>query len=313
MTKTQKTKDNYFKRAKHLLNKFEAEKKIKWETNPMLLIDWINLKKTEWSFSTTKQYIYSLIYFMEQKGPIEIVKALKKIEYNKSSSKTTDKKTSSIRQKHITNHEYSQIVNAFSTSKSDYAELTALWIKSMMLTGVRTCEWVNAVYKDNHLIVKNAKNTNERASGEYRTFNLEKIKPQDKETITRFMTLFRELLMEKDFQTIYSSCQKLLNRTTRKIWPNRKKYPTLYSGRHQFSSNIKSSNLSKEEVALAMGHASDKTAFLYYGKPKHGDGEKVMIKIDKSNASKVRHKKSFLDNIEKPKKTNQAKNTGVAG
>ncbi|MCA8451381.1 hypothetical protein, partial [Burkholderia vietnamiensis] len=51
---------------------------------------------------------------------------------------------------------------------------------------------------------------------------------------------------------------------------SRKTYPTLYSARHQFAADAKSSGWTQAEVAALLGHASDDTAARHYARARSG-------------------------------------------
>jgi integrase len=53
---------------------------------------------------------------------------------------------------------------------------------------------------------------------------------------------------------------------TRACFGKRKRYPTLYSLRHQFAANAKACGLTKAEIAALMGHASEDTAGRHYAR-----------------------------------------------
>lgn len=65
---------------------------------------------------------------------------------------------------------------------------------------------------------------------------------------------------------------------------------TLYTARHQFSANMKNI-LSKDQVADLMGHSSNETAGLHYGKKRSGhlaykEANKEMIDLINSSDNK---------------------------
>lgn len=292
-TKTEETKKMFTKRAKLLLKRHDEEAGVSWKKDPLSVISWVESKKAEWSFETNKQYIYCLIYFMENNGPIEVIEALKKIEFNKTSNNSG--KTSSTKLKQLPEKDYISIVKEINKRWSEYGEITILWLKAGILTGIRPNEWKNAYIENkNTLVVKNAKNTNDRTAGTYRKLILSEMSKSDKEAITRFLKLYKEKMLTKDPEAIYEGCKRFLTRVNRKIWPSRKKYVTLYSARHQFSANMKASGFSKGEIALAMGHVSEKTAQMHYGKARYGYPGGMGIKIDKTDIDKVRSTEEFI-------------------
>lgn len=75
--------------------------------------------------------------------------------------------------------------------------------------------------------------------------------------------------------------QNRLYKQVRKIFNERKSYPSLYSYRHQFGSDLKSSGMDRITIAAIMGHASVDSVNVY-GSKRHG-GRKMNIDVsDKS-------------------------------
>ena len=93
--------------------------------------------------------------------------------------------------------------------------------------------------------------------------------------------------MAVDFEYIYTSCRMRLRRVTLKLWSPKKKHPTLYSGRHQFSADMKNT-LSKKEIAALMGHGTDDTATVHYGKKRYGTYKENHIIPDPDQVDLIR-------------------------
>lgn len=63
----------------------------------------------------------------------------------------------------------------------------------------------------------------------------------------------------------------------RKLWPRRKRHPTLYSFRHQLGSNLKASGEDAKTLAYIMGHQSIKSIEVY-GDRRSGEGHRVHVR-----------------------------------
>ncbi len=85
---------------------------------------------------------------------------------------------------------------------------------------------------------------------------------------------------------LQSRIQHGLARATAALWPHRKHRITLYSYRHQFASDLKGSDKSREEIAAIMGHQSVDSANTY-GDRRYG-GRKIDIKATTSSIASVR-------------------------
>lgn len=213
-------------------------------------------------------------------------------------SEITELKTSAKKQKKINKDDLKELDTALKNSENEYSKLTRLWLRAGIIVGLRPVEWRNAKIVKNpktlevDLIVLNAKNTNNRSHGDYRTINLNHLKPQQIEMINQFVTSSQQISAQSGgddevWEKLYTGCSNLLRYTSRKLWPKRKKHPTLYSARHQFSSNLKASGMKPEEIAALMGHASDLTAQMTYGKRRYGNST-VKPKVKTDEVNKVR-------------------------
>lgn len=83
-------------------------------------------------------------------------------------------------------------------------------------------------------------------------------------------------VLQKDDMT---SVQNKLAAAGRKLWPQRKSTPTLYSWRHQMGADLKASGIGRDELAYIMGHQATESADRY-GKPRTARGGRVLPKPD---------------------------------
>ncbi len=205
-------------------------------------------------------------------------------------TKNLELKTSSKKQKHLTIKDYNHLDAALKESDNKWSAATRIWLKAGIITGLRPIEWRQTVYDENEdkLIIKNAKNTNGRSHGDFRTFYFEHVSSSDKRIILQHLKTAFQLGQNDIFwKNYYEGCSNLLKYTCRKIWPNRERHPTLYSARHQFSANLKASGCKPEEIATLMGHAVDDTALTTYGKKINGT-RNVKPKINEDEIKRVK-------------------------
>ena len=169
-----------------------------------------------------------------------------------------------------------------------------LWLGTNILVGLRPSEWRHA-YLDEQgskvtLVVWNAKNTNGRGHGEKRHIDVTGLGSKAVNRIReQIQSASQHAGDDTAWNTYYAGVRNAIHQITRKFLPNQRKYPTLYSSRHQFAANAKSSGMSKLEVAALLGHASDDTAGSHYGKKKHGTGG-CRVKADMQEMERVRIK-----------------------
>ena len=179
--------------------------------------------------------------------------------------------------------------------------------------GLRPVEWRGARFiylEDGELAleVPNAKNSYGRAFGPTRILivdeeHLKKVDPLALESAL-WLTEQTHPLKDEDYQKILGGAEKQMRIVLRRCGTPcklRNGNITLYTARHQFSANAKSDDLTKEEIAALMGHASIDTAGLHYGKRRSGhggrgmhvDGEKVSARGQQTAVS------PHIDNLRK--------------
>lgn len=320
--KTLKTKATYLKRAKDLIEKAYKEatdkgasfKKltestviyhdvIKQAFVGMTLLNTAIWFKKFWGTnlrpSTVRQYRASLKYFVEREHANKKVNDdyMKKIfdvldTIQAGDKKTLPPKTSSAKQKHLKDEKLFAIIEDLKTNKSKWSKMTIAWLRAAVLTGLRPIEWTMTEYDERNdcLIVKNAKNTNNRAHGENRTIYLTHLDETLKKNIITHLQIAKYHSNNNLWEDYYQGCSALLQRRCKVLFPKAKKNISLYSARHQYSANLKASGLKCNEIAALMGHATDETAMETYGKKQYGSKGLQPNKISKEEVSKVKVK-----------------------
>ncbi len=285
MEKTQKipkTERSYEKRANQLLKKCIKEYKIENSSDLDMrqFVVWLADQRPTISRPSWRQYKSAAIHFLENLPDVE--ESMAALDYLREKTSTgcvlKSTKTSSLKLKKISLEEWKKIDSHLIANKSKWSQNLRDWLKSGLLTGLRPIEWKNAkffYYQDKlpALLIENAKNTNGRGNGPTRTLLLEDLTAEELKTIRDHLLNVRTFtgIEENGYEFFYNGCALTLYKVCRKIWPRRKKHVTLYSTRHQFSANAKSSGFSKSEVAAMMGHAVDLTATIHYGKKISGN------------------------------------------
>jgi integrase len=328
-TKTKETKQSYVKRARQLMEKAYKEstqagnnyQSVIYKIGPfnMVVLSYVDtclwLKKN-WaptiSQATLRQYRSALKFMgsaLHQKEYItkdELAKGNSILDSAHGASKEDlVPRTSATKQKSLKLKDLKTLGDELLKSKSKWGKLSYIWLYSGIFTGLRPSEWKNARIENDgtgkiDLIVKNAKNTNNRSHGEKRTINLNHLEEKQIKIIEQHLLASSQIAQKDDlWQQYYNGCANLIKYHSRRIWKNRKRYPTLYSSRHQFSANLKASGCSKVEVATLMGHASDLTAQAHYGKKIHGTrGRKP--EVDENELKNIKTKdKKFVFEFEK--------------
>ncbi|GGB66145.1 hypothetical protein GCM10011607_28530 [Shewanella inventionis] len=161
------------------------------------------------------------------------------------------------------------------------------WLRCSILTGLRPKEWCNAsIFYDlkGRLIlkVKNTVKATLTQNGEHYNLPEHRIIPlmnydeADIDCIKRHLAYIRIAVIEGLYEDCYESARKKIYHVSKKLFPGQ---PTinLYTGRHQFSANLKKSGVSMESAAFLMGHNDLTTSRHSYGAKRHGEMDVIDI------------------------------------
>lgn len=267
-------------------------------------------RESTWSKSTAKLYRIALSYCLTQEGTMDAYDAkrvlkrenfddiydeemkqqaiheadahaekvnAKRIERLAAIAAGAEKpRTSGQKAKKLKKDEFQLILKVLNESKSQWKDETVMWMLSGYYTGLRPGEWAEAILgRDSKgrltLVAKNAKATNNRSFSDRRKILLTKLTIDEIQILKRHVDTANFHHRNGTYKKFYDSCRLLLLATNQRIWPKRKSHPTLYTVRHMFASDAKSV-MGKTEVAALMGHGSEKTAGLHYGKRRYGKG-----------------------------------------
>ena len=309
-TKTEDTKKAYKVKALSLAKKAKKELEIPTYEDLSLkqFVGWLCAYKNILSYASWKLYKASVVYFIEENYPeeIEVVEKLKEITPD-----TKVKKTLQSSNKKLKKFPVSDFISIISfLEKSNYKNNVELknWLYAGVLTGLRPVEWANASLSHDmsKLIVKNAKNTNGRSHGDFRTIHLTYLSDLEKKYIQEHVKTANYYQQLEQFDKFQKSCGDLLRIVSKKLYPKRKQHPCLYSLRHQFAADAKASGLSREEIAALMGHAVNDTATNHYAKKQMG---KSFTRVRADPEEVLRIKKVFSGELflEKVYKNNKKK------
>lgn len=299
MTREKTTEQNYIKRYNILQRQSKKELNIllKDDIDIRQFVGWLASKRLSYGKSTWRQYKNSCIYSIglqeQTDAHTEALLFLSELTSNGCQTKTLN--TSGQKLKKIPIKDLDKIMNHLENYDGKWHIALKEWLLSGIITGLRPQEWINANFvkeeKYDTLVVKNAKNTNGRAHGETRTIVLSKLTENEKITIKNHLSRIKTFYSIDEYNSFYDHCAFSLYYINRKLFPNRKKHITLYSTRHQFSANAKSSGFSKAEIAAMMGHANDITATKHYGKKVSGNEE---LKVSAISADIAKVKQTYI-------------------
>jgi len=294
MSKTTDTINKYLFRGNQLW--LRASKFYGISTVSLLatsFLDWLEGQLSDLMPSTRRQYIAASKELLgeqlkvlpnnsnkllDQEESIARVLAMKSAKYSTPTLKKRRRgRTSSQKAKRLDLEDIRLLREATKDSRSQWILPSLLWLTVNTIVGLRPNEWRYAeVVKlgDTPLLrIYNGKATNGRAHGILRHIDLSElleIEWQWLELQIRYVQQYAD--SDNEWKRYYTSVRRVIHEITRKHLGNRRKFPTLYSSRHQFAANAKLEGLTKADIAAMMGHATDKTATQHYGKKSYGKG-----------------------------------------
>lgn len=303
LSRIEQTKIDYIKKSKQLLNRAKKEMDIPLddELDVRQFVVWLVDLKPTISRNTWRFYKSAVIYYLEnypnEQEAIEAMEYIK--EVTSHGAMTTTERTSSLKLKKITFEDWLKLDTYLKEKNKKWHEQLRAWLRSSVITGLRPVEWRNAMYFLHEgapaLKILNAKATNGRGNGETRILLLQDVPVNDLKIIKEHLNNTRTFVGMDEYEYFYRGCAIALYKACRRCWPKRKRHITLYSTRHQFSANAKSSGFSRVEIAAMMGHAVDITASIHYGKKIAGN-ETISISPLASEVSSVRNVQSGYPN-----------------
>lgn len=281
------TQARYAKTAGRLLARFEEENNCKIGDDVQFLQEWlINELDGNYSVRTIGVYRSALNYALRNAG-IEI-------DLSNIGGASGNFGISGRRAKRLPDKVIDEMLKtAFHRKFGLHAQLGVTMMFCSRHFGLRPIEWLGAELDDQRLIVRNAKHSNGRSFGDFRTLHISEAMPE------RVMDAVRWLL-----NTIQSTGHHLadlddregiidmkIGKAVRRVFdrafpcdkPRSEPRFTLYSGRHQFAADAKASGLSKIEIAALMGHASPNTAGEHYGRRTSGCRDGIHVSPDEAD------------------------------
>ena len=248
----------------------------------MRLAEWLNerIKNGRYAKSTNRTYKAALLsYFkhLAENTPrkAEAIIFLSNV-YNDRSPKKKIKETSAKKSKSLSEGDYEKLKKYVDKHGTKYQKEGLKWLRATIDCGLRPSEWKSAELVkrefntglEDVLKVRNGKNTNNRANGDYRHIVITKFEPENFNNVTALLSFLKT--SDITFESKYEKCRKAINYASRQTFPRRKHQISLYSARHQFAANMKLAGYSKKLVAALMGHGDALTASMKYARSKKG-------------------------------------------
>lgn len=311
MNRSRKTEDAYSQRGRQIWNRYAKNIKDPSNLDMGLFIDWLEELLRGLMPATRRLYLASIKAYLKneeqfsEKNTYLIQEAISGIERIRSSDFGDAASIRAIKRKHRTSRQKAkkidrddlrQLLRSAGQIAGQWAKPACIWLMANVLVGLRPCEWrtarVEIVDRKPVLLVKNGKLGEKRSNGPVRTMDLSSMKADDADIVIAQLGIAGKYSKSDDeWFRYFEGCRKTLYKITRSLWPNRRTYPTLYTGRHQFSANAKSAGLAREEIAALLGHASLNTATNHYGKKKWGIG-KISVQPSQEDVARVKEREA---------------------
>lgn len=260
--------------ADRILRRFTVESGV-------LLIDWLSAQASDLAPASWRLYRAALFNYFESNNQPNVATAIQAIP---TSDATDTERTSALKFKHVPDDIWQTLCCRL--KETDAGLIATEWIENGILTGLRPSEWQHVrlieTGTDPFLIVQNAKTTNGRSHGMYRTIHL-----NTDYSDTQRLKAFLDRLLTGDFEQIRTAAEKALYRANEECFPSAEQHISLYSARHQFAADAKACGVTMHELAALMGHASINTASTHYGKRRLGRSGGFRVKADDQDVARV--------------------------
>lgn len=311
MNRSLQTEDAYTQRGRQIWNRYAKDNSDPSNLDMGLFIDWLEELLRGLMPATRRLYLASIETYLKNEEQFSeqnfcfIQEAICRIEKIRSSNLGDKASIRAIKRKHRTSRQKAkkidrddlrQLLRSAGQRAGQWAKPACIWLMANVLVGLRPCEWrtarVEIVDGKPVLLVENGKFGEKRSNGPVRTIDLSLMKTDDADIVIAQLGIAGKYSKsEGEWFRYFEGCRKTLHKITRSLWPSRRTYPTLYSGRHQFSANAKSAGLAREEIAALLGHASVYTATNHYGKKKWGSG-KIFVLPSQEDVSRVKEREA---------------------
>jgi integrase len=220
----------------------------------------------------------ALALHIEAKGRHGAADKIRKLINPTTSDSSELKKPKQRRVKSVSHEEHKKLITHLK-SVEDIECLAA--VMTVYITGCRPAEIPSIIFIDNNCIrIIGAKKIDE-IRGCDRTL---KLSLQNYKILKLLLSHIHHDTKGKTSDI--SRVQRRLQRQVKKLWPKRKHHISLYSYRHQFGSNLKSTDMHKDEMAEIMGHRSEDSINVYGDRRKSQSQALSTFTLIKTNVHK---------------------------
>lgn len=159
------------------------------------------------------------------------------------------------RQKSVSQADEKQLMD-FLFNNEESVTFAAVTLVSYL--GCRPAELKNLVFQDDQtILIPSAKKTEKGNRGLDRIIYIEETR------LFNNLKTSHEIFTTAPYTDPTRYVQRRLETLTKRLWPKRKVWPSLYSWRHQMGSDLKASDMDSAEIAAIMGHRSTESVDVY--------------------------------------------------
>lgn len=282
-TRSEETKQGYESRYLSLKRRFCRDAGVD-DLDPNEMVAKLILLKPSLSARSWRQYKAAFLYYIEEHAP-QFGLAEERLRQETSSGlNTSSTNTSGRKLKQVPVKSWKSIQSTLRERIEKghrHADGLLHVLNATLLTGLRPNEWAYSEIGTHQktqrpvLRVRNSKNSNGRANGPYRELFIDELTPGEIGEIEAALAYCAadsdedakriKLALRDEFQETMKT-----GRASAPPWKTDHFNVTLYSFRHQFIADAKSTFEDPVLISATVGHSSTATAFEHYGKRRNG-------------------------------------------
>jgi hypothetical protein len=271
-TRTVQTEQNY--RAKYRILQQQVSGSMKGDATAIDVSIWLEKEHSRLKSNTISQYRACIMQHVRDlvsrsviaKCDVETIEML--LAFKRSNRNcTVPSRTSARKLKSVKREKFETVTTELrKRGKAEDLILADLLDLNVRLY-LRPVEFQTAKIKEGYLVVKNAKATNGRATGEYRRLDLSAVTDEMREALGGLLEALRALAStDKEWKQLWGRLSSRLARICKRLGTNR---ICLYTTRHIGIASAKQS-ISSEEIAGNAGHKTTRTAAENYARKSIG-------------------------------------------
>ena len=270
--RTEGTLEQYRRRGNDLLLRHLRELNLEpgaGECSPEAFSSWLADQRRLLRPATWRLYRQAALFLVEAWPDADLCRVARILDDAPGSEVRVPPRTSARKLKRIWREDFQALCRYLVRDGSTRPSWeTRDWLVAGTATGLRPGEWRRATLVPHDgraiLVFEREKTTNGRGLGNTAPLDVSALAPAELGAINRMAERGREWHAARQYGRRQEACGQVLRAACRALWPTRTRGYSLYSCRHQATSNLKAM-LTPTEVAAILGHAVTDT-MVSYGK-----------------------------------------------